>query len=105
MANKKKSSAGNGNPTEKDFTKSGKLETDDFMELSLAVKEVELTNSSLENAQLKAQLLQSQISQLQTGLTEKQQILSEKNGVVNTKYGLVPEKDRISIVDGAITRG
>lgn len=105
MASKKKTAAGNGDKTAKDYTKAKRLENDDFMELSLAFKEVELTTSALENAQLKAQLLQSQIAQLQNQLGEKQKVLEEKNNGVNVKYGLVPQKDRIAIADGTITRG
>lgn len=74
------------------------LPNEDFQALKIAVLE-------RQNAQLGLQNLQQQLQTANTQLQDAQKKFETTVNTINTKYHLDPEKDRIDINTGAITRG
>ena len=73
------------------------LADDDRMILKIKVLE-------RNNAQLALQNLQQQLQATYTAAQEAQTGFAETITTINTKYGLNPEKDKIDINTGVITR-
>lgn len=75
-----------------------KLPNEDFQALKISVLE-------RQNAQLALQNLQQQLQAANTQLQDAQKAFETTVTTINKKYHLDPQKDRIDINTGAITRG